>query len=43
MVSQLAIAEALVSELKSYRKDWAQTLKTMTEQRMAELQAYRAS
>jgi len=39
----LAIAEAIVSELKSYRKDWARTLKTMAEQRMAELQAYRAS
>src|SRR5262245_57833815 len=38
----LAIAETIAAELKPYRKGWERTLKTMAEQRIAELQTYRA-
>ena len=37
----LAIAEAIVDTLQPYRKDWQKTLQRMSEQRLAELAAFR--
>lgn len=37
----LAMMDALVHELREYRKDWSSTLEKMSQERLAELAAYR--
>ena len=38
----LAVAETLVETLRGYREDWRAVLKRLSEERLAELAAYRA-
>lgn len=38
----LVIAETVLETVKGYRKDWARTLEMMSQERLAELHAYRA-
>lgn len=38
----LVIAETVVEAVKGYRKEWARTLEMMSQERLAELHAYRA-
>jgi PPK2 family polyphosphate:nucleotide phosphotransferase len=38
----LVVAQTVVTTLEAYRKDWAKTLRAMSEARRAELDAYRA-